>query len=74
MKQQRQYPKIMISRKAERSVKDGHPWIYGEEILKTEANSKTAVWWMCLPETPLWGQVFTIVSARLPFDYFTQRQ
>jgi len=36
MKQQRQYPKIMISRKAERSVKDGHPWIYGEEILKTE--------------------------------------
>jgi len=43
-------------RKAERSVKDGHPWIYGEEILKTEANSKTAVWWMCLPETPLWDR------------------
>jgi len=36
MKQQRPYPKVMISRKAERSVKNGHPWIYGEEIFKTE--------------------------------------
>jgi len=26
----------MISPKAERSVRDGHPWIYGEEIRKTE--------------------------------------
>jgi len=32
MKQERQYPKVMISPKAERSVKNGHPWIYGEEI------------------------------------------
>lgn len=36
MKQNRQYPKVMISPKAERSVKNGHPWIYGEEIRKTE--------------------------------------
>ncbi|NLM46691.1 MAG: class I SAM-dependent rRNA methyltransferase, partial [Firmicutes bacterium] len=36
MKQKRQYPKVMISAKAERSVKNGHPWIYGEEIRKTE--------------------------------------
>jgi 23S rRNA (cytosine1962-C5)-methyltransferase len=35
MKQERQYPKVMISTKAERSVKNGHPWIYGEEIRKT---------------------------------------
>ena len=35
MKQVRQYPKVMISAKAERSVKNGHPWIYGEEIQKT---------------------------------------
>jgi len=26
----------MISSKAERNVKNGHPWIYGEEIIKTE--------------------------------------
>jgi len=38
MKQQRQYPKVMISPKAERSVKNGHPWIYGEEIRKTEGD------------------------------------
>jgi len=36
MKQQRQYPKAWITQKAERSVKNGHPWIYGEEIVRTE--------------------------------------
>ena len=36
MKQERQYPNVMITPKAERSIKNGHPWIYGEEILKTE--------------------------------------
>jgi 23S rRNA (cytosine1962-C5)-methyltransferase len=40
MKQERQYPKVMISQKAERSVKDGHPWIYGEEIRKTDGVPK----------------------------------
>ena len=32
MKQQREYPSVVISPKAERSVKAGHPWVYGEEI------------------------------------------
>jgi len=32
MRQKRPFPKVRISPKAERSVKDGHPWIYGEEI------------------------------------------
>ncbi len=36
MKQERQYPRAFISSKAERSVRNGHPWIYGEEILRTE--------------------------------------
>ncbi|UZQ84815.1 class I SAM-dependent rRNA methyltransferase [Thermoclostridium stercorarium] len=36
MKQIRPYPKVIISKKAERSVRDGHPWIYGEEIRETE--------------------------------------
>jgi len=36
LKQARPYPKVIISKKAERSVKDGHPWVYGEEILRTE--------------------------------------
>lgn len=36
MKQGRPYPKVFISRKAERSVKNGHPWVYGEEIVEME--------------------------------------
>ncbi len=31
MKQQRPYPALQISTKAERSIKNGHPWVYGEE-------------------------------------------
>lgn len=34
MKQIRPYPKVKISKKAGHSVKEGHPWIYGEEILE----------------------------------------
>ncbi len=29
---QREYPIVTISPKAERSVRSGHPWVYGEEI------------------------------------------
>lgn len=36
MKQERNYPRIFISGKAERTVKSGHPWVYGEEIRRTE--------------------------------------
>ncbi|NLM38272.1 MAG: class I SAM-dependent rRNA methyltransferase [Firmicutes bacterium] len=36
MKQKRPYPKVRISPKAEREIKNGHPWIYGEEIRQTE--------------------------------------
>lgn len=36
MKQERQFPKVMISKKAERGVKNGHPWIYGEEIYEID--------------------------------------
>lgn len=38
MKQKRQYPRVMISPNAEKSVRDGHPWIYGEEIRSIEGN------------------------------------
>ncbi len=36
MKQQRSYPKVYITSKAERSIKGGHPWVYGEEIRRRE--------------------------------------
>ncbi len=38
MKQERQYPKVTITPKAERSVRSGHPWVYGEEIVKLEGD------------------------------------
>lgn len=35
MKQARQYPKVMITPKAKTSIHNGHPWVYGEEIIET---------------------------------------
>ena len=32
MKQKRVYPIVTITPKAERSLRNGHPWVYGEEI------------------------------------------
>ena len=32
MKQKRNYPALQVSAKAERAIKNGHPWVYGEEI------------------------------------------
>lgn len=32
MRQQRVYPSVQITAKAERLVKQGHPWIYGAEL------------------------------------------
>ncbi len=36
MRQNRPYPALRISAKAERSIKNGHPWVYGEEITGME--------------------------------------
>ena len=36
MRQERGYPKVWITAKAERSIKSGHPWVYGEEIRRSE--------------------------------------
>lgn len=32
MRQKRAYPALQITAKAERAIKNGHPWVYGEEI------------------------------------------
>lgn len=37
MTQHRLYPKVYISSKAERAIKAGHPWVYGEEIKQIES-------------------------------------
>ncbi|MBR3340771.1 MAG: class I SAM-dependent rRNA methyltransferase [Clostridiales bacterium] len=36
MKTERAFPKVSISSKAARSLKNGHPWVYGEEIISSE--------------------------------------
>ncbi len=34
MKTERKFPKVTVSKKAEISLKKGHPWVYGEEIIQ----------------------------------------
>ena len=36
MKSERSFPKVSITSKAARSLKNGHPWVYGDEILSSE--------------------------------------
>ena len=38
MKQTRPFPKIFITAKAARSLKNGHPWVYADEIISTEGD------------------------------------
>jgi 23S rRNA (cytosine1962-C5)-methyltransferase len=33
---ERPYPKVSINEKAERALRGGHPWVYGEEVLSAE--------------------------------------
>ena len=43
MKQARPYPKITVTRKAARSLKSGHPWVFEGEVLEAEAAENGAV-------------------------------
>ena len=36
MRTERAFPKVSITSKAARSLKNGHPWVYGDEIVSTE--------------------------------------
>ena len=40
MKATRNYPKYTVTPKAEASVLQGHPWIYGEEVLTAEGKTE----------------------------------
>ena len=52
MKQPRPYPVYAVTPKAERSLTAGHPWVYGEEIIRE-------------PEvTPENGALVDVVSRR----------
>ena len=64
MKQGRPYPKVFISRKAERSVKNGHPWVYGEEIVEMEGVPQNGGLVDVLAGNAYMGTGFTTAPAR----------
>lgn len=45
MKQERHYPRFAVTVKAERSVKSGHPWVYGEEVADVRGSTLPATLW-----------------------------
>lgn len=40
MKQQREYPRFIITQKGTRWVENGHPWIYAQEVLREEGTAE----------------------------------
>ena len=36
MKSNRMYPRFVVNQKAEKSLRAGHPWVYGEEVVSRE--------------------------------------
>jgi len=38
MKQKRTFPALTVTKKAEISIKRGHPWVYGEEIISVDTD------------------------------------
>ena len=43
MKTKRDFPRVVVNKKAEASLKGGHPWVYGEEVLEKEPCENGAV-------------------------------
>lgn len=43
MKQERPYPRLSVSRKAEHSIESGHPWIYDTEVAPPESTPADGV-------------------------------
>ena len=43
MKTKRDFPRVGVNKKAEASLKGGHPWVYGEEVLEKEPCENGAV-------------------------------
>ena len=43
MKSKRAFPRVVVNKKAELSLKGGHPWVYGAEVLEQDAAENGAV-------------------------------
>ena len=35
MKQERVFPRFVVTKKQEKNIKKGHPWIYADEIIES---------------------------------------
>ena len=70
MKQERQYPKVMITPKAKQSIQNGHPWIYGEEIIKVEGEPQNGSLVDVFAGNSFMGTGFIIMQAKLLFGLF----
>ena len=35
MKQERVFPRFVVTKKQEKNIKKGHPWIYADEIVES---------------------------------------
>lgn len=55
MKQQRKYPQVQITAKAERLVKQGHPWIYGAELKERQGQLENRRIGGCVCRKRLYG-------------------
>ena len=43
MKQERPYPKLIVSRKAARGLRSGHPWVFAGEILHADDSQNGSI-------------------------------
>ena len=62
---QREYPIMTVSRKAERSILDGHPWIYDGEVLRTEECEDGALCDVCSEKGRYLGTGFFNQHSRI---------
>ena len=43
MKQQRPYPIVTITKKSQRSIEAGHPWVYAGEVLSCPETAENEI-------------------------------
>ncbi len=62
---QRSYPRVIVSGKAERSLRGGHPWVYGEEIRRLEGTPENGALVDVLAGTTYLGTGFYNANSKI---------
>lgn len=68
MRQQRVYPSVQITAKAERLVKQGHPWIYGAELKSRQEPPENGGLIDVFAGSAIWGPDFITTTLKSPSD------